>query len=78
MATKKLKKEIEVAPELESEVKIEDEIIETTEKDLVDVSFVEIINSTNQVVRVFSKEIHGDDFIKLAVMFANKFGYTLK
>lgn len=81
MATRKLKKEIietpEVEKEVESEVIIEDEVIETTEKEFVGVS-VNVLNSTNQVVRVYSKEIHGDDFMKLAVMFANKNGYTLK
>lgn len=39
---------------------------------------VEVFNSNNQVVRVYSKEVHGKDFAKLAKEFATKFNYSLK
>lgn len=39
---------------------------------------VEVFNSNNQVVRVYSKEVHGKDFTKLAKEFATKFNYSLK
>ena len=37
-----------------------------------------VYNKDNQVVRVYSKEVHGKNFAKLAKEFANKKGYSLK
>lgn len=39
---------------------------------------VKVYNKDNQVVRVYSKEVHGKDFAKLAKQFATKFNYSLK
>lgn len=36
-----------------------------------------VYNKNNQVVRVYSKEVHGAGFKKLAEEFAAKFGYSL-
>lgn len=73
MVTKKLKKEIVKEKVLENEIVTD----KNTEK-AVDITIAEIVNNEGQVVRVYSKEIHGDDFMKLAEEFAGKKGYSLK
>lgn len=37
-----------------------------------------VYNKNDQVVRVYSLEVHGKEFVKLAKSFAAKFGYSLK
>lgn len=74
MVTKKLKKEIAKEEVLENEIVIDSNIAEKA----MDIAIVEVLSKDNQVVRVYSSEVHGDDFMKLAEGFANKKGYTLK
>lgn len=63
-------------------IKKEEEILDTTvdvtEKIQNEISSVSVITKDKQVLRTYTKEIHGKDFIKLAKEFADKKGLSLK
>jgi len=63
------KKKEEVKNEVETEVVVE----ETVKKEKVDAKFIfPVVNSTGQIVRTYTVEIHGEDAGKLANQFATK------
>lgn len=43
-----------------------------------DVTVISVITKDGQLVREYSKEVHGKDFVELAKEFADKKGYSLK
>lgn len=59
------------------EIPLEDDKIDN-DIEISKTNDVKVFNSNNQVVRVYSKEVHGKDFAKLAKEFATKFNYSLK
>jgi len=55
---------------------VEDKLDKDEEK--TDATEIKVYNKDNQVVRVYSKAVHGKNFIKLAKEFTVKKGYSLK
>lgn len=73
MAKEKIKKEEEVLKDVDTN----DEVVETKKKS-VKADSVSVVTKDNQVVRVYSLDVHGEDFYKLAEEFANKKEFSLK